>query len=297
MIRGLMRVLGSVANQLWTFARLPLQLLVALLILAALAIAAWEWYWRDDGSMPEAASALLARSMTEACAGVPVALPTPDRALRPLLILPLADDRNSLVTGKLRDSFAGQDWYQLVEKGRVEQIIDALYEAWGKPREPVTDPSVAIELAEDAPAEVVVIGRVQRLEPLDGGFNVSIHLQAIEVDSGQLLLDDTFSNLESSTAAPGSYSFRLAALLGLASFALIWPALTIPVMRRVVRMESNAATLITILLITAVPALASWPIVFGGGTGVWRAVGFCVVVLLAGFWCMVVMAWVAERDN
>jgi len=303
MIRGLLRMIGGAIRPIWTFVRLPLQLFVTVLILAALIAGGWSWYWGDpDRPPPVPVRPTLSVAVDEVCGQVPEAVPRPKRAMRPLLVLPLVGDRELLLTGNLRDAFSEQSWYRVVDKGGLDRFVDQLFEVAGMPREPVADPATAIKLAQAASAEVVLIGRVDQLEPLEESVNVAVHVRMFEVESGELLFEEAFSNAKpeevaESPAATGGFSLGLSVVLGLAAFALIWPPITIPVMRRVLRMESNGAALLAIVLITAVPVAAASPLVLGGEVGVLGIALFVVIALLVGLWCMVVMSWVADSEG
>ncbi len=85
-------------------------------------------------------------------------------------------------------------------------------------------------------------------------------------------------------------------LPGLACFALVWPLLMIPTMRRVLDRESNAATAFALLLLVAVPAAIAWPLVFAGGGGIFRAILYGLAVVAAGAWCVAVMSRVADME-
>jgi len=84
--------------------------------------------------------------------------------------------------------------------------------------------------------------------------------------------------------------------LGVGAFAMIWPAMMIPVMRRALKQDSNLANLLAILAVTAVPAVVAWPVVFSTGAGLWTILVYAAAVLLVALWSMTVMSWVAEMQ-
>ena len=271
---------------------------VRFLAIAALALGVGVWGWRQSGSgeSPPPVPATLQEAVDAACRDVPRALPRPQRALRPTLVLPLEGDRELLVTQGVRRALERDGGYRPVDKGKVRELMDELFDMAGVPRQDVTDAATALSIAKTAGAEVVMFGRVQRLELGDGQAAVSFSLRAFELGSEQPLLADDFPAARPAESSPGQ-TLHWAWILGVLAVALLWPLLTIPVMARVLKMESNAATLLTILAVTAVPAVVAWPLFSGTTVVVWRVAVFALMLLLVGLWSALVMSWVAARED
>ena len=264
--------------------------------LLAMLLGMWAWYQFGSQSQPPVIPPTILESVKALSSEVPPALPRPRRALRPTLVLPLVDDRELLVTQGIRQALEQQGWYRPVEKGPLVQFCDGLFSTIGMPRETVASPAIAIKLARATSAEVVLLGKLEQLELIRGHADVGFSLRTFEVQSGNVLYEGRFQS-----PRPGIFHGIITgwglAVAGVIGLALLLPPVTIPVMRRVLRMESNKATAFTILLVTAVPAVLAWPVVFGSSVETWRIIGFAGAVLLAGLWCIAVMTWVAERQT
>jgi hypothetical protein len=294
-MKGLLKSAGRMFFPVLFF--LSLLLHVRFLAIAALALGVGVWGWRQSGSgeAPMPVPATLQEAVDAACLDVPRSLPRPQRALRPTLVLPLDGDRELLVTQGIRRALEQDGGYRPVDKGKARELLDELFDLAGVPRQDVTDADTALGMAKAAGAEVVLFGQVERLELRDGQAAVSFSLRAFELGSEQPLLVGNFPAAppaESSAAeTPPAWGW----MLGVLAVAVFWPLLTIPVMARVLRMESNAATLMTIVGVTAVPALVAWPLFFGTAVVAGRVIVFAVALLLVGLWSALVMSWVAAR--
>ena len=268
--------------------------MLALLLLLGVGLWSWRYSARIESSRPVPTS--LRQAIDAACSGVPSALPRPERALRPTLVLPLAGDRESLVTDTVRQVLNADGRYRPVDPGLVQRLVDEFFELAGAPRQPVSDAGSAVRIARSAGAEVAIFGRVERLQLHDHHAEVAFWLEAVEVESEQSLLADTFSSQPPtmpSVTSPSTWPQWLGAL----AIALLWPLLTVPVMTRVLQMESNLATLLTIAAITAVPAVIAWPLLFGADMETWRVVLFTLGLLLTAFWTALIMSRVAASQD
>jgi hypothetical protein len=292
----LLRTIGRLLYPVrWLFSFL-FRLWFWLLALVLLGVGVWTWQSSGRIESPRPVPTSLRQAVDAACSRVPSALPRPERALRPTLVLPLADDRELLVTDTIRQVLNADGGYRPVDPGRVQRLLDEFFELAGAPRQPVTDAGSALRIARSAGAEVALFGRVDRLQLHDQHAEVTFRLEAIDVESEQPLLAETFSSVPPTTnqiTRPVTWPWWLGAL----AVVLLWPPLTVPVMAWVLRMESNLATLLTIVAVTAVPAVIAWPLIFGGDIGAWRIVLFTVGLLLTAFWTALVMSWVAASQD
>jgi hypothetical protein len=295
MWRGLGQALSYVGRFVWGLVSLPSRLMTIVSVVALIS-GGWTWYQFFQQSPPVSYPRSLGEAAKAACEQVPPVLPRPQRAMAPALVLPLVDDRELLVSKTLCECLAQQGWYRPTEKALLDRFLDGLFERIGQRREPVSDPAVAVNLAKAASAEVVLFGRVEQLELLDGRAAVTVQVQALAVD-GTLLLEKTgFSNKRPTAVAASGPRVPWWPLAGLLILSLALPPALVPLMRRVLRAESNVVTLLAILLITAVPATVAWPLVFSKGGGTWKVVGFGLLVALECLWCTAVMSHVAEEE-
>lgn len=295
MLRGLRRMAGFAWRILGGVVALPSRV-IGLVAVVALVSGGWTWFeYFSPATKPAAFPSVLSSAARTVCEQVPPRLPQPERAMSPILVLPLAADRELLVTQTLRECLARQAWYRPCEKGAADRFLDGLFSNIGVRNEPVSDPATAVKLAKAAAAEVVLFGRVDRLEILGDGVAVAIRVQAFATD-GRSLLDETFTNQKPPAAASGGFGLRLGMAAGLALFTLLWPPVLVPLMRRVLRAESNAANLLAVILIAAVPLAIGWPAIFAAGMGPWRIAGFGLWAAVSVFWCMAVMSWVAAAE-
>ncbi|MGH7128674.1 MAG: hypothetical protein ACREIV_08890, partial [Planctomycetaceae bacterium] len=176
----------------------------------------------------------------------------------------------------------------------------------------VAEPARAMELAQNTDAERVIFGEVEQLKVRERDALVTVRVRMLDVGDGSEVYAGTFSSEETSDKTHGARPVgfesvpKLTAgrgtagpwyLTALVGFALFWPVLLVPVMRRVLKMEHNGLTLLTLVLTVAVPLALSYPWAFGAAGSVGRVVVFTVVGLLAALWSVFVMSRVAEMKS
>ncbi len=306
MKHGFLGTVWGVLRPVWFVVKWPVQIGASILFVSAIISAAWTTYFGGPAAPTRpAVPSNIPEAVARVCQQVPGDLPKPPKLLRPTLVLPLVGDRelpegDRLVTRELRQAIAADGAYSVVEQGPVEQFVARLFKAIGQPAEPVTDATTAIRLGKQARAEVVVLGRVEKLERTESGsIDVALEVRLFDVATGEKLFDGSFPKPAASQplAVVGVGPGRLVSIwLGLGAFALIWPPVTSPIMRRVLRMESNIATLLAIVLITAVPAGLAWLLVLYTDAGFWPITACVLGTALVGLWCMTVMSWVAQDE-
>ena len=278
------------------FAQLICQLRFWMVLLLAAGLVVWVWRGAQQPATAPVVPETLAQAVRAAASQLPHLLPPPERALRPTLVLPLADDRELLVTGTVRQVLNADGRYRPVDPSLVQRVLDEFFALAGAARPPVTDAATALQIGQAAGAEVVVFGHVEQLALKERHAEVAFRLQAVEVATEQPLLADRFS-WSPEAATPRAPPRAPLTWFALAALALIWPPITVPLMARVLRMENNLATFLTILAVTAVPAAIAWPVFFGSDLVTWRLVLFVVGLLLIGLWTTLVMSWVAEYED
>ncbi|NQT37900.1 MAG: hypothetical protein HQ581_10445 [Planctomycetes bacterium] len=303
---------GKVIGWFGSLLKLPLQIcLVPILFVGLIAGGIWGWVKLTGG--PPAMPTAVAEAVESSCTQAAAALPEPERMYRPTLVLPLVNDHRLLITEGLREAVSDGGRYEVIDPSVTARLGAKIRQVMGSTAERVSDPAEALKRAKAAGAEVVLFGHVETLAGNKATAEVVFRLCAMEVATGESLVDlRTFTGDSQPepvaeepvaeetavdlTAADSGSTWRGGILLGLAGFALVWPLLMIPTMRRVLDRESNAATALTMLLLVAVPAAIAWPVVFADGGGIFRAILYGLAVVAAGSWCVLVMSRVAEME-
>lgn len=241
----------------------------------------------------------VAEAVDAAVNQVPAALPESDVELRPTLVLPLQQDReNELVTRALRNALSEDGRYRSKDLGRIDQVLKMLKLSDSE----VTDPAKAIELAKNAEADVVILGRVENLKTGDDA-SVTFHIDMYEAESGAKVFSQTFTSqkkpepAEVPSAVPQTSNSKNGWLYaGLVCFSLFWPLLLMPAMRRVIQAENNALTAVMLTATVTVPLAVAWTLIFGGDWGVWSVLAFLAAGALVAVWTVFVMSRVAEAE-
>lgn len=244
----------------------------------------------------------LDRAIQKTVEQLPSQLPKPDIAGRPLLLLPLVDDRAKQITGALRIAVNEDGNFHSVDQSTLTKILTKL----GIQNENVTDPAEAIKLGKAAEAEVVIIGRVLKMRKSEGQSLVEFKAQAYQVSDAAPLFENThFTNVPPKPVAPTSEAAKKPVkwpatpleLAGLLCFVLVWPVLLVPLVRKILEREKNALNAITLLAVIAVPVTVSWFAVLSSSKD-W--LGFqllALVLILTAFWSAFVLNQVAAARN
>ena len=258
-----------------------LRLFVMGLAVLAVPLAGFYFYHRGVTPLPTAPRPVpqtLEAAIIKVCQDIPAQLPAPERALRPTLLLPLASDREGLITGQLRSALDQQGWYRPVDTNLRDMILDTARELTGIGADPAVrsmqwTPSELSRMMRSAKAETVLRGTVDRFSlPTTGDVAIKLRLELWEQSEPDAVLIHSFVLEHPQPVAPdapkatsrhwfGAYS--LAVLV-----ALICPLAMIPWMRRAIREDSNEAILKVLLGITAILLLAFILFLIWRGTGV-----------------------------
>jgi len=230
----------------------------------------------------------LEAAVNDICQGIPAQLPAPERALRPTLLLPLASDREGLITSQLRSALDRQGWYRPIDTSLRDTILDTAHGLTGIGTDPAVrsmqwTPGELARMMRSANAETVLRGTVERFSlPATGDVEITLRLELWELSEPDAVLIHSFAMEHPRSEPPrkprswlGTYS--LAVLV-----ALIWPLAMIPWMRRAIREDSNGAILKALLGITAIPLFACILFLIWRGTGVFGIIwqGGIAAVLL-----------------
>lgn len=245
----------------------------------------------------------LDRAIQKMAEQLPSRLPKPDIAGRPLLLLPLVDDRAKQITGALRTALNEDGNFHTVDQSTLNQILTKL----GIRNENVTDPAEAIKLGKAANAEVVIMGRVLKMRKDESQSLVEFRAQAYQVsDAAPLFKNNHFTNVPPKPVVPPSKTPKQPLkwpatpleLAGLLCFVLVWPVLLVPLVRKILDREKNTLNAITLVAVIAVPVTVSWFAVLSSSED-WLGFQLLVLVLvLTALWSTFVLNQVAAaRDS
>ena len=264
------------------------------LLIQILLVVAFFRFYRQWDPAPVQVHRKLDRAIRETVEQVPRQLPKPEIAQRPVLVLPLVNDREELLTTALRKALDDDGNYRTVDQSTLNKLLTKL----GVKKENVTDPGEAIKLAKAAEAEVVLIGRVVTIKKDEKQSLFDFTVQAYQVADASPLFETTqFTNAPpepvagSSAAAQPVLGVRL--ILGLACFVLFWPVLLVPLTGKVLDQESNLLTALLLVGMLAIPVVVSWFVMLGDAAGLIQILLFILVIVTAGIWSIFVMNEVA----
>ena len=275
-----MRLIRQFFKLIWYF---------SLVIQVLLAVAFFRFYRQWDPP-PIQVPRKLDRAIRETVEQVPGQLPKPEIAQRPILVLPLANDREELLTTALRKALDDDGNYRTVDQSTINKLLTRL----GIKKENVTVPAEAIKLAQAAEAEVVIIGRVLAMKKDEKQSLVDFTAQAYQVSDSSPLFETTqFTNAPPEPVAGSSSAAQPALgvwlILGLACFVLLWPVLMVPLTGKVLDQESNLLTALLLIGMLAIPVVVSWFVMLGDAAGLIRILLFILVIVTAGIWSIFVM--------
>jgi len=233
---------------------------------------------------PRPVPPVLDAAVSDLCQDIPGQLPEPGRVLKPTILLPLENDRENFFTDRLRTALDRQGWYRPVEAGLLDRTLDTVREFTGigtgaSAQSMQWSPPELANMMRSANAETVLRGSVDRLALPEGGpVEIQLRLELWELSPTDptiavlirsLNLERPLPTLpEMSTDAPkpprqtGFWSYAVIFLIGLA-----YPFAMIPWMRRAIGEDSNAAILIALLGITAIPVCVFLGYLIWLGTG------------------------------
>lgn len=239
----------------------------------------------------------IADSIVRAC-------PQPEKSYTRLLIVPLRDDRERALENQIREKFQRrieQGEFTLVEKSTVTHIGEQIREilpGGAESRSMTKEEAIRIGKASDA--EIVLFGEIDTFAPAEKTHKIEGRYQFVNVVTGDTLVASRFSNVSGSETAPEYASattngIPILKLVILLLFALIWPFALVPMMRRILRRESNRDNLLAILCMTLIPFGIA--VVFLGNmtANLFIMIGFLLFFVVAAGWIGFVMNKVAEQ--
>lgn len=274
---------------------------VSLLIQIGLVVAYFQFFRSGAEAVPAEVPipVVVADAIEAVVKQVPSALPESEVELRPTLVMPLKDDSEKAVTTALRRALSKDGRYRSVDM--KPGVIDRILANFRSGKKDVTDPAEAVKLAEDSDAKVVIVGRVEKLKTKSGVVEISLEMYQVDdkakIFSGSFRSDKQPEPAEVPTPVSNTSSPKNRWLYaGLACFAIFWPLLLMPAMRRTLRAENNAMTAAVLALTILVPLAIGWTGIFAGDWGIWSIVMFLVGGAAVALWTIFVMNRVAEAE-
>lgn len=261
-----------------------------------LAIAGLVTFWQLPSTPPVKTSSSKAEAARALAEEVLSELPQPATEKR-TLILPLAGDSTYRVTHALRSSFySGTGQFVSVDDDPLQRLRNKWLLLWGFPLEPVAIDAVdeAQRRARRAGAEYAITGQVHQATADALAFDLAV----IDARPGGPVTRHRFSSGRGNQldwpATPAAVWGSLPYILGVAAFAILWPAALVPMIRRVLKVENNGLTLFALVIIAAVPIALIYPWAIVAQRSILATIGFVVSSLLIVLWCLFVTAKTSE---
>jgi hypothetical protein len=217
-----------------------------------------------------------------------------------LAVLNLAGDDQGVVREILRDRLEASGEYRMMEPGFFRKLM----REFGREEDPVSRLEDAVDMARKLGVDLVVFGEIPEFKARKDEAAIRLELRMAERRTGEAVFAHSYSE-KIGGDRPGRSSWRahMAAsskgrrIFVWVAFALLLPLLTVPVIRRVVSVESNLVNLALLVGYTAVDSvLALWL------TGFWIAgIGTALILLLAlavsGFYNYVIASFIEEMSH
>jgi hypothetical protein len=208
-----------------------------------------------------------------------VAADLPKRAGVPsLAVLNLAGDPSGVVTQMLREEVAAGAEYRVLEEPFFRKLLREL----GKDNVPVSRLSDAVALARGIGVDLVLFGEVS---PAPEGIpQLKLEMRMAERQSGQAVFVRSYGNPpagKSSWRSRLEYSSKGRRIFIWVVFTLLLPIATIPLLRRVVALDSNLLNLALLLTYTALDVVAAHLLTGAAGITVWSSI-ILLAALVAG---------------
>jgi hypothetical protein len=194
-------------------------------------------------------------------------------------VLSLAGDDSNYLTGLLRQKIVASGQYRVLD----ETFFGKLMQEFGKREAAVTRLSEAVGLARQLGVDLVVFGEVPRPQPESGAGVLRLELRMAERSSGQAVFARSYSEEVGGSLILNSYwRSRIAdsskgwRIFFWILFTLLLPIAAIPLIRRLVSAESNAANLLLLLGLTVIDMFAALLL-----TGFWIPTVWTALILVA----------------
>ena len=220
-------------------------------IAGLLAVAAWEGYLLMKPKAVAPVDELRQRAADDACFRALEKLPPLPRG-SVLAVMRLEGDKTGFVTDRLRAIIGREGTYRQPEPSLVQRMMTELQ----IDESPVTSLDKALAAAKRVGAPFVIFGRVPEFRSDRQTAHIRMELQVADVATGRSLGQVLVVLPDPAEANRLGWYWRV--LIWLAAVGLL-PLMTWPLVRKVLEVESNPATLAMLLAYS----LAAWVLAYG----------------------------------
>lgn len=235
-------------------------------------------------------------AIDQVCQQLVDALPNPQIALRPTLILTLESDRQALITASMSRWLSEDGRYRPVDPG----LLDQLYQTLGFEERVVLNREDAVRFAQSADAEVVIYGRINQFEIDERAVNLNLDIHVFDLLSNEQVYDGRLANSEPDLAIArkiqASQSDFVLPCLALICLALAWPIACFPGIRAVLKLESNLFTAVVLIVVIAMPVFAWSSAVSSLLSGILAWLLLLLGAIVISVWCLYVTNALAGSD-
>jgi hypothetical protein len=244
------------------FGRILLQIAIGLGLLSSMVYEGYQLLSPSDNRLGTVRRDLAEKLCSEAAQDLPKRPGVPS-----LAILNLAGDEQNYVTALLREKIAASGEYRLLES----TFFGKLMREFGREEMAVSRLEDAVAIARQLGVDLVVFGELPDFQSNAETANIRLELRMAERSTGQAVFARTYSQeLGGSLVLGATQRARIAnsskgrRIFVWILFTILLPIVTIPLIRRLISVESNATTLALLAGYTVVDLL--------------------VALLLTGFW-------------
>lgn len=222
------------------------------------------------------------RAAEEAAAAVARAMPEEWRRKK-MFVAPVASDASGYVTQSLKRAVARLDKAEPVAPPLTEKVISLITALAGKEAGAATPEAraAALKVAKEAGAELLLLGRVRELSLTDGVPRIDLGVEVLDAGTGSKAweLDAAWTPpfLERTVGLVSPMKRAVGWIL----FVMLLPWAVMPVMKRVLERESNAANAVLLVSLAGLAAVLAYVALAGDLAG-WAG-GFFLLAIAFGF--------------
>ncbi len=271
------------------FGRILVKPVVIIGLTALLIVESYYLLFPGEAKIPAARRQLADRVCTRVVADLPRREGSPSVA-----VLDLAGDPNGLVTALLREKIQAADSYRVLER----QLFDKMLGEFGRQGAPVSRLTDAVSTARQIGVDLVVFGEVSDFFVDTGRSSLRLEARMAERQSGQAVFARSYYE-----GSSGGWFSRLPDR-SLLRRVLIWilltillPVVSIPLIRRLIAMDSNITNLLMLLGYTALDMLFAFLLAGFGFPGVWGIVLLVLALAASAFYNYSIASLIEEIEH
>ena len=216
--------------------------------------------------------------------------PQPENSLTKLLITPIAGDRDATVEKALYSAFqksAPKGWYEIFERSVVIKTLEKIHSTFGGPEYP-------IELAKFFGAELILTGQIDTFVPEGSSHRIRGTFRLFDTN-GKEVTNIIFDNCQPKPRRFGEYSGYGLYFLGVLLFTLLYPIALMPVLKQIVRLESNSGNLTAMVGFGMIPVGIAMLLTESIPTSAFSIIAYLFFFTLSAGWVGFVMNKLAEK--